>query len=362
MSWDNIKQRWLALRRKWDKDWKERREDLADEVSESGWYLKLGLALLVILAPLTLVLAILWSAEPQVFSVTERTRVFSEERQLPVVTGSHTSITLHELMKTLLSKPGGFLSNDFLPPGSLMDNMPNWEYGVLVQCRDMAKALREAFSRSQSQSPEVKDLARAESRFNFDNHSWAVPASESEYREGMAFLRKYILGLGKEGAQDVQFYARADNLRYWLGTVQSRLGSLSQRLSASVGQRRLNTDLAGDPGAAQATVVPREQLVKTPWLQVDDIFYEARGSSWALLHFLQAIDQDFAEVLERKRARVSLRQIIRELEATQQPLSSPMVLNGDSFGVFANYSLVMASYISRANAALIDLRDLLAKG
>jgi hypothetical protein len=30
--------------------------------------------------------------------------------------------------------------------------------------------------------------------------------------------------------------------------------------------------------------------------------------------------------------------------------------------MFANHSLVMASYISRANAALIDLRDLLEQG
>ena len=32
------------------------------------------------------------------------------------------------------------------------------------------------------------------------------------------------------------------------------------------------------------------------------------------------------------------------------------------FGLVANHSLVMASYLSRANAAIIDLRDLLAQG
>ena len=36
-----------------------------------------------------------------------------------------------------------------------------------------------------------------------------------------------------------------------------------------------------------------------------------------------------------------------------------MVLNGSPFGFFANHSLVMANYVSRANAALIDLRELL---
>jgi hypothetical protein len=74
------------------------------------------------------------------------------------------------------------------------------------------------------------------------------------------------------------------------------------------------------------------------------------------------VEHDFASVLENKNARVSLRQVIRELEATQQTLWSPMVLNGSGFGLFANHSLVMASYISRAHAALSDLRALLSQG
>ena len=63
-----------------------------------------------------------------------------------------------------------------------------------------------------------------------------------------------------------------------------------------------------------------------------------------------------------KNATVSLQQIIRELEATQQTVWSPMILNGSGFGLLANHSLVMANYISRANAALIDLTELLSQG
>lgn len=102
--------------------------------------------------------------------------------------------------------------------------------------------------------------------------------------------------------------------------------------------------------------------VKTPWTQVDDVFYEARGTSWALVHFLHAMEVDFDDVLRKKNALISFRQIIRELESTQDPLHSPMVLNGSQFGLFANHSLVMANYISRANAAIIDLRNLLQDG
>jgi hypothetical protein len=43
-------------------------------------------------------------------------------------------------------------------------------------------------------------------------------------------------------------------------------------------------------------------------------------------------------------------------------LWSPMILNGSGLGVLANHSLVMASHISRANAAMNDLRQLLEQG
>jgi len=279
-----------------------------------------------------------------------------------VVTGAVTTAALIGVMDTLLEKPGGFLYNDHFPPGVWLDNIPNWEYGALIQARDLARAMREVHSRSQSQSTEDPDLALAEPRFNFNADSWILPASESEYRDGIDYLRGYLERLTDPSVSDAQFYARADNLRHWLASVDSRLGSLSQRLSASIGQRRLNTDLAGEESATQATRAPREMLVKTPWLEIDDVFFEARGTAWALIHFLRAAEIDFAEILRKKNATVSLEQIIRELEATQRFIMSPMILNGKGFGLLANHSLVMANYISRANAAIVDLRDLLAQG
>ncbi|HEX4937809.1 MAG TPA: DUF2333 family protein, partial [Candidatus Kapabacteria bacterium] len=83
---------------------------------------------------------------------------------------------------------------------------------------------------------------------------------------------------------------------------------------------------------------------------------------FALIHLLRAIEIDFHDVLAKKNALVSMQQIIRELEASQQPVMSPMILNGSGFGMLANHSLVMANYISRANAAIIDLRRLLEQG
>jgi hypothetical protein len=77
---------------------------------------------------------------------------------------------------------------------------------------------------------------------------------------------------------------------------------------------------------------------------------------------LKAIAIDFQPVLSKKNAQVSLDQIIRELEAANQRMWSPMVLNGTGYGLLANHSLVMASYIASANAAIGDLVNLLKQG
>ena len=240
--------------------------------------------------------------------------------------------------------------------------MPSWEFGVLVQIRDMSREMRLDFSRSQSQSAEDRDLSEAEGKFYWDNTSWVFPDTEGEYRKGIEYLERYMQRLADPNHPDAEFYPRADNLRNWLTGVSTRLGSLSQRLSSAVGKRQLNTGLAGDSSRRGGDATPGETEVKTPWLEIDDVFYEARGHTWALLHLLHAIDHDFKDVLEKKNARISLQQIIRELEPTQASIWSPMVLNGDGLGLVANHSLVMASYISRANAAIIDLRNLLGAG
>ncbi len=318
--------------------------------------------LVVVYLLLAIPVGIYWSLVPDRFDPVEQAKQDAEARGVEAATGYTTVYTLHYVMETLLTKSGGYIRNDKAAPGVWLDNISNWEYGVLVQSRDLSRALRKDFSRSQSQSVEMPALAEAEPKFNFDASSWLLPSSESQYQEGLKYLETYWLGLADASNSQAQFYTRADNLNNWLGDLQTRLGSLSQRLSASVGQRRINTDLAGEPDAGQSTATAAESEVKTPWLEIDNVFYEARGAAWAILHFLKAAEQDFGPVLDKKNARVSLRQIIRELEATQETVWSPIILNGGGFGFFANHSLVMANYISRANAAIIDLRELLSRG
>lgn len=328
---------------------------------EKGWLWTTGLMLATYLI-IVLVLGMYWSREPAAFSVSANTLARAQALGVEPVIGFSTTATVLRVASILLDKPGGYLSNDLTPPGLYLDNIPNWEFGVLTAVRDVARSLRNDFSRSQSQSREDPDLVVTQPQFNYDSESWMLPSTESEYRKGQQALERYLARLADPAQVDAQFFARADNLRAFLAEAERRLGSYTQRLSASVGNVRYDLSLAGDPAAEQATPVPIEGYYKTPWLELDDVFYEARGYTWALLHILQAIEVDFAKVLSDKNAAVSLRQIVRELEGTQQRLWSPMVLNGSGFAMMANHSLVMSSYVSRAHSAVTDLRDLLGQG
>ena len=102
--------------------------------------------------------------------------------------------------------------------------------------------------------------------------------------------------------------------------VEKRLGSYGQQLAASVADPALASTLEEknseevekmiEGSAAAAPVV----LERTPWTQIDDVFYQARGYSRALLHSMRAIEIEFRKVLQDKNAEVSMQQIIRELE------------------------------------------------
>lgn len=328
-------------------------------VERSGWLRRAGLAVLGVLVVVTVVLGIWFSIPPDGLEADEIIAATHDGK--PPKTGTATTAALLHVTRTLLNKPGGYLSNDITPPGVILDNMPNFEWGALVQSRDLARALRRDFSRSQSQSTEHPALVIAEPALNYDSDKW-FPSAEGSYRNAEQALETYLFQLIDASDPDTQFFARSDNLRAWLSEVETRLGSLSQRLSASVGQVRVNTDLAGDASAQQATPTPSQTVVKTPWMEIDDVFYEARGSAWALIQFLKAVEVDFEAVLADKNASTSLKQIIRELEATQATVWSPIIMNGSGFGMFANHSLVMASYLSRAHSAMTDLRALLSEG
>lgn len=249
--------------------------------------------------------------------------------------------TLVDVAATLRDKPGGYLHNDMLPPGLLLDDMPSWELGVLRQVRDLTRALHRDMGLSHADFAADADLAAAEAAFNVKPGSWLFPRAEAELADGEAALRRYRQRLAQQKAR---FYTRPAYLQRWLADVDGALGMSTGRLNAAL--MPLPSALDGSTGG---------MAERTPWYRIDNVFYEARGEAWALLQLLRAVEVEYADELDRRQVRLSLRAAIHELEATQQALWSPVVLNGSGFGLFANHSLVMANYLARVRADLADV-------
>ena len=150
---------------------------------------------------------------------------------------------------------------------------------------------------------------------------------------------------GQGTAQNLtrSFLPGPDNLREWLSQVEKRLGSITRRLGDSVAVSVINTDLAGDAAAEANTTLMDNVAVKRPGFRLTTFSSKPGARPGRCYTFCAPAEFDFAQVLDDKNAKVSVRQIIRELEASLDPLRSPMVLNGGGFGLFANHSLVMAN-------------------
>ena len=365
--------------------------DTLDETKSKGILWGFGVLTLTTLVVL-LILGAWWGSEPGQFNIQDEARKRVEESKLEtnehheqpvhvaeapktnedgeIAEGEFSEMpigytytnTLAHIAEVLLHKSGGYITNDVAPPGVFLDNISNWEYGALVMLRDGTTALRNHFARDQSQSAEDPDLAIAEPYFYYEHNSWALPSTEAEYQKGIEALHKYMSRLQKYGGnvKKAQFYSRADNLWQYTEVVIKRLGGLSTRLTANSAGGNYGPGLSVlEKQAADEKGTP---VTKVSWLEIDDIFYEARGASWALLHILRAIKHDFADILLDKRAMRTVDIMIKAMENALTPILSPMILDGSGYGLFANYSLTMANYISRANAAALDLRDIMNRG
>lgn len=336
-----------------------RDEQTDPKTSPGNHWGQLLLAVIAGYLVLQLALILYWCRQPTTFDVEQWTQ---EETTLlggQPVPGTHFVAATIGIADTLLTKPGGLTHNDRFPPGVLLDNCPSWECGVIMALRDGLRALRDDFSRTKSQSVENLDLKRADLQFSMDPKFWIMPAAEDEYRKGIDALERYLQALSTGKLNAGRFSVRADNLAEYLALVEKRLGNFGLRLSSSSADPRLGASLLPEDTSAKIEQLP---IMNTAPGRVDDVFYCARGYSWAFLHFVEALEIDFAPVIADKQARPTLEQIDRDLQGAIKRMHSPIVLNGNGFGLLSNHSLVLASYIARINAAVIDLRILLQQG
>lgn len=331
MAWKS----WRASRR--------RRKEEALERPRYGWIWKPLLALAGLYLLVSVGLGIWWSQPPAPFDVEQATlERRGEAAYLPGARGTVTVATLATSVATLREKPGGYLRNDIAPPGIWLDNMPSWELGVLESSRDLARAL------PRMAGGDNADLEVAREALMGDDRDWFHPSTEHRLELAVEALDRQLVAL----ADVDEGFAPGRGLAAWLESLAARLDDLALRLAASVGSHEALIELAVDA----ESLPPR-----TPWYRVDDIFFEARGTGWALSQLLEGVQRDQADVLAEAGADAEWDRLLAELAITQRRLWSPVVLNGSGFGLFANHSLVMALHMTRARDLAVHLAERLAE-
>ncbi|MEF1335335.1 DUF2333 family protein, partial [Vibrio rotiferianus] len=207
------------------------------------------------------------------------------------------------------------------------------------------------------------DLEATQNLLRNETTKWIATDYQKKLSKAEKAMHSYKTRLMNDNPRDGQFVSKSTSLVFWLKLVDKNLGDLATSLGASRGEVQVNTALAGDTGKV-AWKDSYEFIAETPWLKIDDVYWESRGQVWALLAIFKAIRADFDVTLDKKSAGPIVDQIIRALTYALRPIDSPYVFNGskESYGYTPNYSQQLSSDITRADNGVRELITLLENG
>jgi hypothetical protein len=239
-----------------------------------------------------------------------------------------------------------WVANDpFFMPGSMLDNMPNFQQGVIAALSRFAIELTDQIARTRGSSQVDPDLNTASGLLRYPGTVWIfdlstslapTASSESQYRRGMRALRDYNERLA---AGNAVFETRADNLLATLDRIAADIGSSSAAL---------DRHLAESSGFGLD-------------FQADDILYANKGRLYAYYLLLRELGQDYARVIQERDLTSAWAQMLDSFRqaATLQPW---VVVNGppDSL-LLPSHLAAQGFFLLRARTQLREISNILLK-
>jgi hypothetical protein len=259
--------------------------------------------------------------------------------------GSRTVAMAAALIDREVNQTGWPANDPWFFPGSMLDNMPNFQNGEILALQKFTIELRDHIGRARGTSsadPDLQDAASSLSNKSdiwiFDlSRSWApLTPSETYFRGAMKSLHAYNV---KVAAGQVQFEPRADSL----------ISALD----------RIGADL-GDASAEIDTQIDQESGAWMDW-SADDKFYLIKGKIYTYAMLLRALGEDFSKIIEEKGATNAWNRMVNSLMegASLRPL---VVINGRPDALMQpNHLAAEGFYLLRARAQLEELSDILIK-
>ena len=238
-----------------------------------------------------------------------------------------------------------WVANDpFFMPGSLLDNMPEYQQGIVTAISRFSLELADQIARTRGSSQVDPDLDRAAGLLRYPGTiwifdfrtSWAPTASsEQQYRQALAALRSYNERLSQGQAV---FETRADNLLATLDRIAADLGSSSAAIDRHLAASGFWPDFAAD-----------------------NLFYASKGRLYAYFLLLRAMEADFANVLRERQLSGAWNQTLDcfRAAATLQPW---VVVNGAPDGqLMPNHLTAQGFFLLRARTQLREISNILLK-
>lgn len=257
--------------------------------------------------------------------------------------GSAAVATAAALMNRELNVYGWTPNDPWFAPSGLLDNMPNFQTGVVNAVGRFSFEMLDQIGRRSGSSSADRDLERASGFLQYPPYIWvweptrsflpSVP-SESQYRQGLAALESYNARLA--GGQAV-FERRGDTLAQVLSRISDDLGSQTSQI-----------DRALDTGWGMFSQT------------ADDVFYRNKGMLYAYGVILASLGEDFSSVIEGNNLGPIWDQALNSLRDGSQ-LRPAIVLNGKTDrSIFANHLALQGFAMKRAILQLEELVSVLA--
>jgi hypothetical protein len=239
----------------------------------------------------------------------------------------------------------GWTANDpFFMPGYYIDNMPNFQQGMMYALSRFAVHLTDNLGRNRGSSQVDPDLDMASGLLKYPGDVWLfdfrtswIPtaSSEAQYKRGLNALLKYNARVGRGEAL---YEVRADNLIGLLDSIAADLGSTS-----AIIENKLQ----------EATFFGYDS-------KADDVFYAAKGRVYGYLMILKAMRQDASGLLRERKIESLWDNMLQSLE-DMIALKPLVVLNGHPDGILIAHLTGGGFYIMRARTQLREITNVLAK-
>jgi hypothetical protein len=236
-------------------------------------------------------------------------------------------------------------NDPFFVPSWALDNMPNYQLGMMAAMSRIAVELTDHIGRARGTSQADPDLEKAAGNLKYPGHIWIwdpsisiwpTATSEQQYQAGMRSLIAYNKRVGQGQAV---FERRSDNLQAALERIASDTGSMSATIDQHVTQH------AG-------TIFD---------FKVDDVFYGNKGRLYVYYLVLRELGHDYEAVIRERNLATVWNQMVESFR-TASELYPLVVMNGrPDAQLVPSHLAAQGFYLLRARFQLYEAINILLK-